>query len=111
MASKYLSVSLPRMRAKIQRTAKYYGILNCIYHEHLLFTGNASIDYIHDARFHYGHYMALKRFARSAQSTRVRNICLFSGSARAVLSMFRMSRFTFKMYARNGRINGVTKSS
>lgn len=111
MVSRYIAESGSRKRALMFDNEPRFRLLNCMYHEHMLYTGNNYIDYIHEPRFHYAHYLALKRVARSMQRTRIRNRCLFSGSARAVIGLFKMSRFTFKMYARSGRINGVMKSS
>lgn len=111
MASRYLVMKDPFTRVNLYRQEPHYRLLTCLYHEHQIYTGNHAIDYIHECRFHYAHYLAMKRIACSMNNTKVRNRCLFSGNARSVLGMFRMSRFTFKMFARNGRINGVKKSS
>jgi ribosomal protein S14 len=111
MASKYLLTKEPQKRVRMFAFESHYRLLTCLYREHWLYTCNNVINNIHEHRFHYAHYLSYKRILFSMHVTKVRNRCIFSGHARAVLSMFRMSRFTFKMFARNGRINGVKKSS
>jgi ribosomal protein S14 len=111
MIVRYMIVKEPRRRVRMFENEPHYRLLTCLFNEHLLYTGNNVIDYLHEPRFHYAHYLSFKRSSRSMNSTKVKNRCLFSGQARAVLSLFRMSRFTLKMFARNGRLNGVQKSS
>jgi len=42
---------------------------------------------------------------------KVSNRCVLTGRSRGVLNRFKMSRIMFRMYAHQGLINGVVKSS
>ncbi|KMZ70229.1 Ribosomal protein S14, mitochondrial [Zostera marina] len=53
----------------------------------------------------------LSALPRNSSLTRVRNRCIFSGRARGVLSLFRMSRIVFRTLANRGEISGIKKSS
>ena len=48
---------------------------------------------------------------RDASPTRLVNRCRVSGRRRAFMRRFQMSRLTFREYASNGLIPGVTRSS
>jgi ribosomal protein S14 len=111
MTGRYITQKDPHKRAIMFDREPRNRILTRMIHEHLPYTGNNNIDHIQDHRFHYAHYLHMKRMAFKQSATKIRNRCIFTGNARAVSSLFRMSRFTFKMFARNGRINGLTKSS
>jgi ribosomal protein S14 len=86
-------------------------LLRSIYAEHQIYSADAMFDSLHVEAFHFAHYILLKRGAHSMYRTTVRNRCITSGCARAVFGAYRLSRFQFKMRARLGSINGVTKSS
>lgn len=111
MASTYL------IHKDIKKRNIYYKhefsskVLNCLYREHLMFTDSNSIDAFECPVFHYAHYLALKRIHHCTYRSKIRNRCLSTGSARAVIGRFKLSRFPFKMFARNGDLNGIRKSS
>lgn len=55
--------------------------------------------------------MRLSQLPRNSSLTRVRNRCVFTGRARGIVSLFRMSRIVFRDLARRGAIHGVSKAS
>jgi small subunit ribosomal protein S14 len=55
--------------------------------------------------------IALNKMPRDSSVTRLRNRCQITGRARGYLRKFRLSRLTFREYASNGLIPGITKSS
>jgi small subunit ribosomal protein S14 len=55
--------------------------------------------------------IALNKMPRDSAVTRLRNRCQLTGRARGYLRKFKMSRLTFREFASNGLIPGVTKSS
>ena len=56
-------------------------------------------------------YIGLSMLPRDASPTRLVNRCRVSGRRRAFMRRFQMSRLTFREYASNGLIPGVTRSS
>ncbi len=86
-------------------------IMNCLYRENMLYVGNVASNMLHLPVFHYAQYIAFKRFDCSMYRSKARNRCHISGNARAVLSLYKMSRFASKTLAKNGNLNGITKSS
>lgn len=56
-------------------------------------------------------YVGLSMLPRDASPTRLVNRCRVSGRRRAFMRRFQMSRLTFREYASNGLIPGVTRSS
>ncbi len=58
-----------------------------------------------------GDYVGLSLLPRNASPTRVVNRCEVTGRRHGFLRRFRMSRITFREYASQGMIPGVTKSS
>jgi len=58
-----------------------------------------------------GDYVGLSLLPRNASATRVVNRCEVTGRRHGFLRRFRMSRITFREYASQGMIPGVTKSS
>ena len=55
--------------------------------------------------------IALNKMPRDSSIIRLRNRCQLTGRARGYLRKFKMSRLTFREFASNGLIPGVTKSS
>ena len=66
---------------------------------------NLTEDERHDAR------IALSKMPRDSCAVRLRNRCKLTGRARGYLRKFKMSRLTFREFASNGLIPGITKSS
>ena len=58
-----------------------------------------------------GDYVGLSLLPRNASRTRVVNRCEVTGRRHGFLRRFKMSRITFREYASQGMIPGVTKSS
>jgi small subunit ribosomal protein S14 len=56
-------------------------------------------------------YAGLAQLPRDASSTRVVNRCEVTGRRRGFIRRFKMSRLTFREFASQGLIPGVTKSS
>ncbi len=56
-------------------------------------------------------YVGLSMLPRDASPTRLVNRCRVTGRRRAFMRRFQMSRLTFREYASNGLIPGVTRSS
>ena len=56
-------------------------------------------------------YVGLSMLPRDASPTRLVNRCEVTGRRHGFLRRFRMSRITFRLYAADGLIPGVTKSS
>jgi len=56
-------------------------------------------------------YVGLSMLPRDASPTRLVNRCAVTGRRHGFLRRFRMSRITFRLYASDGLIPGVTKSS
>ncbi|RZC66160.1 hypothetical protein C5167_009856 [Papaver somniferum] len=57
------------------------------------------------------HRLKLSKLPRNSSFTRIVNRCVFTGRARAVYKMFRMSRIVFRDLADKGALTGVKKSS
>ncbi|XP_078444759.1 mitochondrial ribosomal protein S14 [Wolffia australiana] len=57
------------------------------------------------------HRSKLSRLPRNSAFVRLRNRCVSTGRPRSVLSLFRMSRITFREKASQGALMGVKKSS
>lgn len=53
----------------------------------------------------------LNKMPRDSSPIRVRNRCALTGRSRGFLRRFKMSRLTFREFASNGLIPGITKSS
>lgn len=53
----------------------------------------------------------LNKMPRDSSPIRVRNRCALTGRARGFLRRFKLSRLTFREFASNGLIPGITKSS
>lgn len=53
----------------------------------------------------------LNKMPRDSSPIRLRNRCQLTGRARGFLRKFGLSRLTFREFASNGMIPGVTKSS
>ena len=53
----------------------------------------------------------LNKMPRDSSPIRVRNRCELTGRARGFLRRFKLSRLTFREFASNGLIPGITKSS
>jgi len=51
------------------------------------------------------------RSTRNYSTVRVKNRCLVSNRAGSVIRFFRLSRIVFRLYAREGLLSGVRKSS
>ncbi len=58
-----------------------------------------------------GDYIALAQLPRDASPVRLVNRCQVSGRRRAYMRRFKLSRITFREFASQGLIPGVTKSS
>jgi len=56
-------------------------------------------------------YVALDKFPRNACSSRLKRRCGITGRPRGYIRKFGMSRISFRQYALEGKIPGVTKSS
>lgn len=111
MSSRYLLHSDINKRHIMFRKESASKLLHCIYNEHLIYSDVNSIDSLHSTLFPFSHYLNFKRTISSMYRSKVRNKCVYSGSSRAVFGKHKLSRFFFKMYARNGQINGIIKSS
>ncbi|MBA3957500.1 MAG: 30S ribosomal protein S14 [Parachlamydiaceae bacterium] len=55
--------------------------------------------------------IALNKMPRNSAPIRLRNRCQLTGRARGYMRKFKLSRLTFREFALNGMIPGVTKSS
>ncbi len=55
--------------------------------------------------------IALNKMPRDSSPCRLRNRCQLTGRARGYLRKFKLSRLTFREFASNGLIPGITKSS
>ena len=44
-------------------------------------------------------------------STKIRNLCIFTGRPRGVITKFAVSRFIFRLFADNGYITGLKRAS
>ncbi len=55
--------------------------------------------------------VALNKMPRNSSPIRLRNRCKLTGRPRGYLRKFQLSRLTFREYALNGLIPGVTKAS
>lgn len=55
--------------------------------------------------------IALNKMPRDSSPCRLRNRCQLTGRPRGFLRKFKLSRLTFREFASNGLIPGVTKSS
>ncbi|KAI3881520.1 hypothetical protein MKX03_035598 [Papaver bracteatum] len=64
-----------------------------------------------DNSFPNEHRIKLSKLPRNSSFTRIVNRCVFTGRARAVYNMFRMSRIVFRDLADKGALTGVKKSS
>lgn len=53
----------------------------------------------------------LQNLPRNSSLSRIRNRCMITGRARGVLSSYKISRITFRQYANQGRLPGITKAS
>ena len=53
----------------------------------------------------------LNEFPKNSSAIRLRNRCLITGRARGYLRKFKLSRLSFREYASQGYIPGITKSS
>jgi ribosomal protein S14 len=111
MASRYLMLSDLKKRHMMFKREPHSMLLRCLYNEHLLYSNYRVIDSLHAAAFHFAHYLNMKRTIHSMYISKVRNRCIISGNARAVAGAYRLSRFSIKMLARQGQLNGITKSS
>lgn len=58
-----------------------------------------------------GDHIGLSMLPRDASPTRLTNRCRVTGRRRAFIRRFQMSRMTFREFASQGLIPGVTKSS
>lgn len=58
-----------------------------------------------------GDYVSLSQLPRDASPTRLVNRCQMTGRRRAFMRRFKLSRLTFREFASQGLIPGVTKSS
>lgn len=56
-------------------------------------------------------YVAINKLPRNSSSTRIKNRCGITGRPRGYIRKFGMSRISFRLYALDGKIPGVTKSS
>lgn len=65
MAAKYLLRS--ELHRRIPGNESHARLLHCIYHEHLIYTGNEAIDNLHEAHIHFpfAHYLSFKRSKHS----------------------------------------------
>lgn len=111
MSSRYVLNSDLKKRYIMFRKEPASKLLHCLYNEHLIYSDANCLDQIHSPFFHFSHYLNFKRTIKSMYRSKVRNKCVYSGNSRAVFSKFKLSRFFFKMYSRNGQINGIVKSS
>lgn len=111
MSSRYLLYSDLKKRNIMFKKESTSFLLHCLYNEHLLYSDPDNIDSLHLPFFHFSHYLSFKRTFSSMYKSKVRNRCVYSGNGRAIFSTFKLSRFFFKMLARSGSINGISKSS
>jgi ribosomal protein S14 len=111
MSTKYHIQSDLKIRYAAFRKERQSSLLRCIYNEHLIYSQDNLIDSLHEPHFHYAHYISFKRLYNAMYITKVRNRCIVNGSARAINSKYRLSRFAFKALAIAGNLNGITKSS
>ncbi|MEO6845837.1 MAG: 30S ribosomal protein S14 [Chthoniobacterales bacterium] len=58
-----------------------------------------------------GDYIGLSQLPRDASPSRLTNRCQITGRRRAYIRRFKLSRLTFREFASNGLIPGVTKAS
>jgi small subunit ribosomal protein S14 len=58
-----------------------------------------------------GDWVGLQKLPRNSSATRMRNRCKLTGRPRGYISIFGISRNTFREMAVNGKIPGVTKAS
>ena len=58
-----------------------------------------------------GDYMALAALPRDSSRTRLKNRCNVTGRSHGYIRKFGLSRITFREFAHQGLIPGVTKSS
>lgn len=111
MSRSYIQRSDFKKRNIMYKNESHSMLLNCLYKEHLIYSDANLIDALHSNIFQFSHYLNLKRSINSMYQSKVRNRCICSGSSRAVFGKYKLSRFFFKMFARNGNLNGITKSS
>jgi len=111
MSGRYLIYSDLKKRNIMFKKEPNCFLLHCLYNEHLLFSDPDNLDSLHMPFFHFSHYLGFKRTVNSMYRSKIRNRCIYSGSGRSVFGAYKLSRFFFKMFARNGQINGITKSS
>ena len=58
-----------------------------------------------------GDYKALDELPKNASPVRLRNRCKLTGRARGYMRKFGVSRITFRKWASEGKIPGITKAS
>jgi small subunit ribosomal protein S14 len=58
-----------------------------------------------------GDWVGLQKLPRNSSPSRMRNRCKLTGRPRGYISLFGISRNTFREMAVNGKIPGVTKAS
>lgn len=58
-----------------------------------------------------GDYLGLDKLPKNASPVRLRNICRATGRPRGYIKKFGISRITFREWASQGKIPGVTKAS
>ena len=111
MAGRYLVYSDLKKRYIMFNKEPHSILLHCLFNEHLIYSKLADVDSLHEPVFHYAHYLSFKRSNGCMYRSKARNRCIYNGSARAVFNTYKMSRMTFKHFARMGCLNGVTKAS
>lgn len=58
-----------------------------------------------------GDYVSLDKLPKNASPVRLRNRCKLTGRARGYIRKFGISRITFRKWASEGKIPGITKAS
>ena len=57
------------------------------------------------------YYKNLKKFHLNSSSSRIVNMCIFTGRSHWVLRRFKLSRMSFKKLADFGELNGVRRAT
>ena len=56
------------------------------------------------------HFKHLKKFHLNSSSSRIVNMCMYTGRSHWVLRKFKLSRMSFKKLADFGQLNGIKRS-
>ena len=94
------------MRYRVLKNFKY--IIKYDFNRKNLFFNKIILknDYFYFDIYKYNKY---RSSINNTSISKIRNRCIINGKSRSVYKTYRFSRHTFKEYAVNGFINGVTK--